>query len=54
MKSYENAEEWRLYIKFETNHTILTNTKPLSGNFFLCTIFVDLMTLFGNACIANF
>ena len=41
MKSYESAKEWRLYIKFETNHTciIWTNTKPLIGKNFLCTIY---------------
>ena len=41
MKSYESAKEWRLYIKFETKHTIWTNrpTKPLTGKIFLCTIF---------------
>ena len=25
MKSYKNAKEWRLYTKFETNHTIWTS-----------------------------
>ena len=39
MKSYKSAKEWRLYIKFETNHTIWTYTKPLMGKIFLCTIF---------------
>ena len=39
MKSYKSAKEWRLYIKFETNHTIWTNTKPLTVKIFLCTIF---------------
>ena len=39
MKSYKSAKEWRLYIKFETNYTIWTNTKPLTGKIFLCTIF---------------
>ena len=39
MKSYKRTKEWHLYIKFETNHTIWTNTKPLTGNIFLCTIF---------------
>ena len=53
MKSYKSAKEWRLYMKFETNHTIWTDTKPLTGKIFLCTIFVELMRLFGNACIAN-
>ena len=33
-------KEWRLYIKFEINHTIWTNTKPLTGKIFLCTIFL--------------
>ena len=39
MKRYKNAKEWRLYIEFETNHTTWTNTKPLTGKIFLCTIF---------------
>ena len=39
MKSYKSAEEWRLYIKFETNYTIWTNTKLLTGKIFVCTIF---------------
>ena len=39
MKSYKRTKEWHLYIKFEMNHTIWTNTKPLTGNIFLCTIF---------------
>ena len=47
MKSYKSAKEWRLYIKFETNHTIWTNTKPLTGKFFSVPIFVELMMLFG-------
>ena len=38
-ESYKSGKEWRLYIKFETNHTIWTNTKPLTGKFFLCNIF---------------
>ena len=39
MKSYKSAKEWRLYIKFQTNHTIWTYTKPLTGKIFLGTIF---------------
>ena len=39
MNSYESAKEWRLYIKFETNHTIWTNTKPLTGIFFFSVPF---------------
>ena len=39
IKSYKNAKEWGLYVKFETNHTIWTSNKPLTGIFFLCTIF---------------
>ena len=54
MKSYKNAKEWHLYIKFETNHTIWTSTKPLTGKIFLYTILVELIRLFGKACIANF
>ena len=106
MKSYKSAKEWRLYIKFETYHTIWTNTKgrepnsasalasqPVAGHslsfyyyycfmtlgwgqlvrpaaescsriklqrlshwlakFFSVPFFVELMRLFGNACIAN-
>ena len=34
-----NVKESRLYIKFETNHTIWTITKPLTCKIFLCTIF---------------
>ena len=54
IKSYKNVKEWRPYIKFETNNTIWTNTKPLIGEYFLCNILIELMRLFGNACIANF
>ena len=46
MKSYKSAQEWRLYIKFEANHTIWTNTKPLTGKLFSVPFFVELMGLF--------
>ena len=54
LRGYKNAKEWLLYIKSETSLTIWTNTKSLTGKIVLCTIFVELMRLFGNACIANF
>ena len=46
MKSYKNAKEWHLHIKFETNHTIWTNTKSLTGKIFLCTIFCKINEAF--------
>ena len=46
MKSYKSAKEWRLYIKFETNYTIWTNTKPLTDRIFLCTIFGSIKEAF--------
>ena len=46
MKSYKSAKEWHLYIKFENNHTIWTNTKPLTGKIFLCTIFCRISEAF--------
>ena len=39
LKSNKNVKEWRLYIEFETNHTIWTNSKPVTGKIFRCTTF---------------
>ena len=47
MKSYKSAKEWHLYIKFEINHTIWTNAKPLTGKIFLCTLFCRINEAFG-------
>ena len=54
MKSSKNAKEWRLYIKFETNHTIWANTKPLTGKIFLCTIFCKINEAFGKRMHCHF
>ena len=51
MKRYKNVQEWRLYIKYETNHTVWTSTMPLTSKIFLCSILVELMRLFGNAAL---
>ena len=39
MKRYKSAKKWRLYIKFEANHTIWTKTRPMTGKIVLGTIF---------------
>ena len=39
MESYKSAKEGLLFIKFKTNHTIGSNTKPLTGKIFLCNTF---------------
>ena len=46
MRSYKSAKEWCLYIKFETNHTIWTNTKPLTGKFFSVPFFCRINEVF--------